>query len=99
MIGDAAHAIQPHLGVGATLALEDAYELTAALRRHSDVATAFADFQAHRRARVAAMSKQAQRMGAVMTPRYWWERTMRDLTLPVAIKKGIKKSAKGFGTD
>lgn len=92
VIGDAAHAIQPHLGVGATLALEDAYELTAALRRQPDLAVAFAEFQADRRERVAEMCKQAQRMGAFITPRHWWERTMRDLTLPIAIKRGIKRS-------
>jgi 2-polyprenyl-6-methoxyphenol hydroxylase-like FAD-dependent oxidoreductase len=97
VIGDAAHAIQPHLGAGATLALEDAYELTAALRRDPDVATAFAAFEADRRARGAAMNKRAQRMGAFMAPRHWWERTMRDLVLPLAVKQAIKKSAKGFG--
>ncbi|SFE62073.1 2-polyprenyl-6-methoxyphenol hydroxylase [Actinopolyspora alba] len=97
VIGDAAHAIQPHLGIGATLALEDAYELTAALRRQPEVTTAFAEFQADRRARVAEMCKQAQRMGSIMTPRHWWERMMRDLTLPMAIKKGIKRSEQGFG--
>ncbi|WP_406724072.1 NAD(P)/FAD-dependent oxidoreductase [Streptomyces sp. GD-15H] len=97
VIGDAAHAIQPHLGVGATLALEDAYELTAAMRREPDATAAFTAFQADRRARVAKMLKQAQRMGSVMTPRHWWERMMRDLTLPIAIKQGIKKSEQGFG--
>jgi 2-polyprenyl-6-methoxyphenol hydroxylase-like FAD-dependent oxidoreductase len=97
VIGDAAHAIQPHLGAGATLALEDAYELTAALRRDPDVAAAFSAFQADRRARGAAMNKRAQRMGAFMAPRHWWERTMRDLVLPMAVKQAIKKSAKGFG--
>lgn len=97
VIGDAAHAIQPHLGAGATLALEDAYELTAALRRQPDVAVAFAEFQADRRARGADMNKRAQRMGSFMTPRHWWERTMRDLALPMAVKQAIRKSAKGFG--
>lgn len=97
VIGDAAHAIQPHLGAGATLALEDAYELTAALRRQPDVTAAFAEFQADRRARGADMNKRAQRMGAFMAPRHWWERTMRDLVLPMAVKQAIKKSAKGFG--
>jgi 2-polyprenyl-6-methoxyphenol hydroxylase-like FAD-dependent oxidoreductase len=97
VIGDAAHAIQPHLGAGATLALEDAYELTAALRRNSDVPAAFAAFEADRRARGAAMNKRAQRMGAFMAPRHWWERTMRDLVLPMAVKQAIRKSAKGFG--
>ncbi|NGO07862.1 FAD-dependent monooxygenase [Streptomyces sp. HC44] len=97
VIGDAAHAIQPHLGIGATLAVEDAYELTAALRRESDVATAFGAFQTLRRARVAEMNKQAQRMGAVMTPRHWWQRTIRDLIMPVAVKKAIKDNAQDYG--
>ncbi|MET8567706.1 FAD-dependent monooxygenase [Streptomyces sp. NPDC004783] len=97
VIGDAAHAIQPHLGIGATLAVEDAYELIAALRREPDVAAAFGAFQALRRARVAEMNKQAERMGALMTPRHWWQRTMRDLVMPVAVKKAIKDNAQDYG--
>nr|WP_055488405.1 NAD(P)/FAD-dependent oxidoreductase [Streptomyces sp. WMMB 322] len=97
VIGDAAHAIQPHLGVGATLALEDAYELTATLRRQPDAAAAFAAFQADRSARTKEMNKQAQRMGAFMAPRHWWQRTMRDLILPVAVRSAIKRSEQGFG--
>lgn len=97
VIGDGAHAIQPHLGLGATLALEDAYELTASLRRHADVASAFTAFQDDRRARVAEMLKQAQRMGVFMAPRHWWERAIRDIALPLGVKRAIKQSAKGFG--
>jgi hypothetical protein len=43
------------------------------------------------------MNKRAQRMGAFMAPRHWWERAMRDLVLPMAVKQAIKKSSKGFG--
>jgi 2-polyprenyl-6-methoxyphenol hydroxylase-like FAD-dependent oxidoreductase len=97
VIGDAAHAIQPHLGLGATLALEDAYELTAAMRREPDVVAAFVAFQNTRRDRVAAMMTQARRMGETMISRYWWQRTIRDLVMPMAVRQAVKRSSQGIG--
>ncbi|MFF3773038.1 FAD-dependent monooxygenase [Streptomyces sp. NPDC002232] len=66
LLGDAAHAMTPHLGQGACQALEDAVTLAAALRAESTVETALARYDAERRPRsqaVARAARQAGRMG------------------------------------
>jgi 2-polyprenyl-6-methoxyphenol hydroxylase-like FAD-dependent oxidoreductase len=66
LLGDAAHAMTPHLGQGACQALEDAVSLAAALAAESTVAAALARYDAERRPRsqaVARAARQAGRMG------------------------------------
>ncbi|MFF9431402.1 FAD-dependent monooxygenase [Streptomyces sp. NPDC014746] len=66
LLGDAAHAMTPHLGQGACQALEDAVTLAAALRAESTVGAALARYDAERRPRsqaVARAARQAGRMG------------------------------------
>lgn len=66
LLGDAAHAMTPHLGQGACQALEDAVTLAAALAAESTVAAALARYDAERRPRsqaVARAARQAGRMG------------------------------------
>ncbi|MEU6272952.1 NAD(P)/FAD-dependent oxidoreductase [Streptomyces populi] len=96
VLGDAAHAVAPHLGAGAALAMEDAYELALALREHPTAPRAFTVFEESRRDRVAAMAKQARQTGAVMTPDRWITRVIRDLMLPVAIKQGVRKGTEAY---
>src|SRR5262249_3248612 len=52
LIGDAAHAIGPHVGQGVSLALEDAFVLAKCLRDLPEVPAAFAAFERLRRDRV-----------------------------------------------
>ncbi|GGS76454.1 FAD-dependent monooxygenase [Streptomyces cinerochromogenes] len=66
LLGDAAHAMTPHLGQGACQALEDAATLAAALAGEPSVGAALARYDAERRPRaqsVARAARQAGRMG------------------------------------
>ncbi|WP_354003062.1 FAD-dependent monooxygenase [Microbacterium elymi] len=48
LMGDAVHAITPHLGQGAAQAIEDGVVLADALSRHDNLDTAFAEYTARR---------------------------------------------------
>ncbi|MFK0017153.1 FAD-dependent monooxygenase [Streptomyces sp. NPDC091027] len=70
LLGDAAHAMTPHLGQGACQALEDAVTLAAALRTGPTVDAALARYDAERRPRsqaVAQAARQAGRMGGQLS--------------------------------
>lgn len=64
LLGDAAHAMSPMLGLGASLAIEDALQLAVALRAHGDLAHALQRYAKQRRARVAPI----QRLSRIVTP-------------------------------
>jgi 2-polyprenyl-6-methoxyphenol hydroxylase-like FAD-dependent oxidoreductase len=55
LVGDAAHPIEPSLGMGACLAIEDALVLGACFERTSRIDNALAMYERTRRARVARM--------------------------------------------
>ncbi|UQW99444.1 FAD-dependent monooxygenase [Streptomyces sp. RerS4] len=66
LLGDAAHAMTPHLGQGACQALEDAVTLASALATEPTVEAALARYDVERRPRsqaVARAARQAGRMG------------------------------------
>ena len=88
LIGDAAHAIGPHVGQGASLALEDAFALAKCLRDIPNVADACATFEASRRGRVEPIVKQSRRTGRQKAPTGWLGRKIRDLVLPTFLRKG-----------
>ncbi|MEU6591050.1 FAD-dependent monooxygenase [Streptomyces sp. NPDC046881] len=70
LLGDAAHAMTPHLGQGACQALEDAVTLAAALATEPSVDTALARYDTERRPRaqsVARAAHQAGRLGQQLT--------------------------------
>ena len=90
LIGDAAHAIGPHVGQGASFALEDAFVIAKCLRDISDPATAFARFEQVRRARVEPVVQQSRRTGRQKAPRGWFGRKVRDLILPTFLRKGAQ---------
>ena len=90
LVGDAAHAIGPHVGQGASLALEDAFVVAKCLRDISDPATAFATFEQARRARVEPVVRQSRRTGRQKAPSGWLGRKVRDLILPTFLRKGAQ---------
>lgn len=63
LLGDAAHAMTPHLGQGACQALEDAVTLAAALATEPTVPAALTRYDAERRPRAQAVARAARRAG------------------------------------
>ncbi|MEH1099338.1 FAD-dependent oxidoreductase [Micromonospora sp. CPCC 205561] len=68
LLGDAAHAMPPHLGQGACLAFEDAATL-ASLLRESRLPDAVVAYDRTRRPRAATVVRQTRRMSAVLKAR------------------------------
>ncbi|HLU59213.1 MAG TPA: NAD(P)/FAD-dependent oxidoreductase [Pseudonocardia sp.] len=92
LIGDAAHAMSPSSGQGASMAIEDAVELGRCLRDVPEIDTAFAAFEGLRRSRVeqvvadGARSSNAKAAGPVA-------RVLRDLFLPIFLKRQGDRAA------
>ncbi|GLV55265.1 FAD-dependent oxidoreductase [Dictyobacter sp. S3.2.2.5] len=84
--GDAAHAISPSSGQGASMALEDAAILAKCLRDIPDLEQAFSVYERLRRERTIKMYDAGKRGDSgkfVMGPRKQW---FRDLTTPIFLK-------------
>lgn len=97
LMGDAAHAISPHLGQGAALGMEDAVVLAKCLRDEEDPRRAFAAFEDIRRPRVEALVQQARRTGGHMTPGGPVGRALRDLMLPFFLRLSLKNADSVYG--
>lgn len=96
LIGDAAHAMLPSAGQGASMALEDAAVLAKCLRDFPDTERAFVTFEALRRDRVEALSKEARRNGSRKAPTNAFTRSVRDLVLPFFLKLGVKNAQRAY---
>lgn len=90
LIGDAAHATSPHVGQGASLAMEDAMVLAKCLRDIDDISDAFVAFENLRRERVEEIVKLSRETGNQKVPSNVVVRTVRDLVLPFFLKRGIE---------
>lgn len=90
LIGDAAHAIGPHVGQGASLALEDAFVVAKCLRDIQEPAGAFTLFEQLRRDRVEPVVRQSRRTGRQKAPAGWIARKVRDLVLPIFLRKSAE---------
>jgi FAD-dependent urate hydroxylase len=64
LLGDAAHAVSPSSGQGASLAIEDALELARRLRDHDKIPQALADYEHARRDRVERIASEGRKRGA-----------------------------------
>ncbi|QKW15537.1 NAD(P)/FAD-dependent oxidoreductase [Verrucosispora sp. NA02020] len=80
LLGDAAHAMPPHLGQGTCLAFEDAVTL-AALLRESTLPDAVLAYDRTRRPRAATVVRQTRRMSAVLQSRGRLALRARDAAL------------------
>ena len=86
LVGDAAHAISPSSGQGASLALEDAGVLAKCLRDIPDVEQAFATYEHLRRPRTVKMYQvgvQGDSGKHMVRPMQQW---FRDLVSPIFLK-------------
>ena len=90
LLGDAAHAIGPHVGQGASLALEDAFVLAKCVRDIPHAPRAFSTFERMRRPRVEPIVKQSRRTGRQKAPAGWVARKIRDFILPVFLKSSAR---------
>lgn len=97
LIGDAAHAVGPHVGQGASLALEDAFVLAKCLRDIPQASSAFSAFERLRRSRVEPILKQSRRTGQQKAPTGWLGRRIRDLILPIFLKSGARAANELYG--
>jgi 2-polyprenyl-6-methoxyphenol hydroxylase-like FAD-dependent oxidoreductase len=90
LIGDAAHATSPHVGQGASLAMEDAIVLAKCLRDVNAVPDAFETFESLRRDRVEKIVKMSRETGNQKAPSNLVTRKFRDLVLPFFLKRGVE---------
>jgi 2-polyprenyl-6-methoxyphenol hydroxylase-like FAD-dependent oxidoreductase len=92
LLGDAAHATSPHIGQGASLALEDTVVLAKCLRDISQPERAFAAFQARRQERVRRIVQQARKVGDQKTSPGKIGQLFRDLLLPFFVRQEARKT-------
>lgn len=91
LIGDAAHATAPHIGQGASLALEDTMVLAQCIRDCKELGTAFKLFEKLRQDRVKKIVASARKVGDSKTVPNKFQQFFRDLLLPVFVKMEAKK--------
>jgi 2-polyprenyl-6-methoxyphenol hydroxylase-like FAD-dependent oxidoreductase len=90
LLGDAAHAVGPHAGQGASLAIMDAMTLTAQI--HTDPATAFARYQAICEPFVTQVVRLTARNAASKRQTTAFSRALRRLILPLVLPMGERAS-------
>ncbi|HEX7090137.1 MAG TPA: NAD(P)/FAD-dependent oxidoreductase [Longimicrobiales bacterium] len=86
LLGDAAHAVSPSAGQGASQALEDAIVLAKCLRDVAPVEAALARYEALRRPRAERIVAEGRRRGTYKALESRAAVRVRDLLLPLAMR-------------
>jgi 2-polyprenyl-6-methoxyphenol hydroxylase-like FAD-dependent oxidoreductase len=95
LLGDAAHAMAPHLGQGASQAIEDGLVLADCLRNHSDAAAALRLYERRRKGHVRGIAKQSRILGKALVlenplAHLIWRTAVRLVWPPIASKQYVK---------
>ncbi len=96
LLGDAAHAIGPHAGQGASMAIEDAVVLSSCLADTLDYGTAFARYENLRRPRIARVVKLTRQNASRKRKNSRLNLFLRDLLLPLLIPLSVRASRRLF---
>jgi 2-polyprenyl-6-methoxyphenol hydroxylase-like FAD-dependent oxidoreductase len=83
LLGDAAHAATPDLGLGAAQAVRDAYVLALALEEHGTPEAAFSEYAARRRESARRAARRSRQVGRLAHAQGTWAR-LRDGALRLA---------------
>ena len=88
LIGDAVHATSPHVGEGASMAIEDAIMLAKCLRDIQDTQKAFDIFEKLRKNRTEKIVNMAQKYGDAFTTTNPLKKWFRNRMIPMMIRRG-----------
>ncbi|MGI9565763.1 MAG: FAD-dependent oxidoreductase [Nitrosopumilus sp.] len=87
LVGDSAHATTPHIGQGASIAMESSLVLAKCLRDIPDIQNAFATYQKLRKPRVEKMIVLARRSGRMFTSTNPIGKLIRNIMIPIMMKR------------
>ena len=90
LVGDAAHAVGPHAGLGASMAIEDALVLANELVANRSHEAAFAAYERRRKPRLKKVVEATERNGSQKRASNWFARMMRRVILPFLIPMGAR---------
>lgn len=90
LVGDAAHAIGPHAGQGAAMAIEDAVTLAVCASGAAGIEAAFHRYEALRRPRVGEVARLTARNSAQKRSTTGLDRLLRRLILPWVLPAGAR---------
>lgn len=97
LMGDAAHAVAPHSGQGASMAIEDALVMAACLDAAATPESAFRRFRALRHERTRTAIRIGRMAGSQKHAQSWLQLRLRDLILPLMLPLGIRAQERMFG--
>ena len=97
LLGDSAHAMTPHAGQGASLALESSIVLAKCMRDIPDTRKAFAKYQQIRKPRVEKMILMARKQGKFSTMQNPIMKWLRAKFLSYMLKRGSSQIDEIYG--
>jgi len=96
LVGDAAHAVGPHAGQGASMAIEDALVLAACMEGERDCEHAFSRYESLRSKRIEEVVALTRANSAPKRLSSKLAILVRDLLLPFLVPLGIRAGRKLF---